>query len=346
MAGSDNVGLTVVIPTLGAIISTLMFLSPLRAAWRARSNGALEKLNVIPFVFIVFNCSSWVAYAYVVNDWFVYATNAIGFLIGVTLFVNTALIGVPNQRHRDFIYLIVIVFAVWLLLMGTLERLVFETNSWQEGKDMGKKLWGWTSNIINFLYYASPLTTIFAVIKNRDRSSLVPALCVMNTVNGTFWFIYGLAIVDWFIIVPNGAGVVLGAFMTTLCLMFPNRHTGAPAGVGVLAPCLGMCFPRFRAKGKGAGDSDSGPADAASDSAYELRQSMAGDPTSAATSRGGELPNLESSKSAGMLGTGKGGGMLKALEEETHTNPAAAAPQPGSDTAAARHEDGKVSTNV
>lgn len=67
-----------------------------------------------------------------------------------------------------------------------------------------KDMWGFTSNAILLIYYAAPLSTIFTVIKTRSSASLHLPLCIMNTINGVLWLIYGLALKDYFIWVPNG----------------------------------------------------------------------------------------------------------------------------------------------
>lgn len=81
------------------------------------------------------------------------------------------------------------------------------------------------ANVILFSYYLAPLSTIALVLRKRDSSSLTLPMCIMNTVNGTLWLIYGLVISDPFIWVPHGSGAVLGALQTALRLIFPQRES-------------------------------------------------------------------------------------------------------------------------
>jgi solute carrier family 50 (sugar transporter) len=73
------------------------------------------------------------------------------------------------------------------------------------------------------MYYISPLTTLAQVLRKRDSSSLTLPMCIMNTVNGTLWLVYGLVLSDAFIWVPHGSGAILGALQTLLCIVFPRR---------------------------------------------------------------------------------------------------------------------------
>lgn len=80
------------------------------------------------------------------------------------------------------------------------------------------------ANVILFLFYLSPLSTLLDVLRHRDSTSLVLPLCAMNVGNGTLWLVYGLVRGDPFIWVPNGVGALLGVLQTALCLIFPRRQ--------------------------------------------------------------------------------------------------------------------------
>jgi solute carrier family 50 protein (sugar transporter) len=71
--------------------------------------------------------------------------------------------------------------------------------------DTRKRAWGFTANAILLVYYAAPLSTIITVVRTRNSASLHMPLSIMNTINGVLWLVYGLAVNDLFIAVPNGA---------------------------------------------------------------------------------------------------------------------------------------------
>ncbi len=45
----------------------------------------------------------------------------------------------------------------------------------------------------------------------------------MNTANSVFWAAFGFGVMDWWIIVPNGLGVILGGVQMVLRLIIPSR---------------------------------------------------------------------------------------------------------------------------
>lgn len=58
----------------------------------------------------------------------------------------------------------------------------------------------------------------------------------MNTANAVFWTAFGFGVMDWFIIVPNGLGAVLGGVQMVLRVIVPSRsgvEDGGDGGGGV-----------------------------------------------------------------------------------------------------------------
>ena len=99
-----------------------------------------------------------------------------------------------------------------------------------------KTLLAIAANAILLCFYTSPLSTVANIIKTKDSSSLTLPLCVMNIVNGTLWLMYGLAVGDYFIWVPNGIGALLGAFQTSLCFIYTKRALPLRSSSGYHAP--------------------------------------------------------------------------------------------------------------
>lgn len=80
---------------------------------------------------------------------------------------------------------------------------------------------GLLANIITILYYGAPLSTARDVVRTRNSASLYRPTCVMNLLNGALWVAYGIAVGDYWIYIPNGAGVVCATILLLLCAMYP-----------------------------------------------------------------------------------------------------------------------------
>jgi solute carrier family 50 protein (sugar transporter) len=77
-------------------------------------------------------------------------------------------------------------------------------------------------------YFASPMTTMLEVIKQRDASSLYPPMVIANIVNCFCWVVYGLmALDDPIIYGQNGAGMALNVVNLVLVMVFPRTRANA-----------------------------------------------------------------------------------------------------------------------
>jgi Sugar efflux transporter for intercellular exchange len=98
----------------------------------------MQKLNALPFVFIVANCVCWVAYSFTIKNWYLFVPNTLGFLIGLLLFLVAYGIGVPDKRERDKLTACAMILATVLPIVGAMERLVLTS------EEAGQKAWGYT----------------------------------------------------------------------------------------------------------------------------------------------------------------------------------------------------------
>jgi Sugar efflux transporter for intercellular exchange len=59
---------------------------------------------------------------------------------------------------------------------------------------------------------------------------------IMGIGNATFWLLYGIALWDFVVMVPNGMGLLLGIAQSIVCLWYPRRDPGViPLGNGDIA---------------------------------------------------------------------------------------------------------------
>ncbi|OUM65242.1 hypothetical protein PIROE2DRAFT_41852 [Piromyces sp. E2] len=75
--------------------------------------------------------------------------------------------------------------------------------TFRDNYDVARYCLGIIGLIVLCAVYASPLTTVFDVIKNRDSSTLNIFMTITFTVNSILWLVYGLFYNDFFIWFPN-----------------------------------------------------------------------------------------------------------------------------------------------
>jgi solute carrier family 50 protein (sugar transporter) len=120
---------------------------------------------------------------------------------------------------------VVVVITVWVAIITCICFLNVDPGQ----KDL---IVGIAVNINLLFFYGAPLSTIFTVMKTRDSSSIHKWTMLMNTANATFWTAFGFGASDYFIMVPNGIGAILGGIQMMLRVLVPNKATLSSQNVG------------------------------------------------------------------------------------------------------------------
>lgn len=113
--------------------------------------------------------------------------------------------------------LVVGISTVWLLLVS---YVVFM----YEG-DLGKQtlIVGLAVNANLIFFYGAPLSKIATVLSEKSSKSIHVPTMICSLLNGSLWLVYGVAVHDFYIAVPNGFGAALGVVQLLLCIFFPKH---------------------------------------------------------------------------------------------------------------------------
>jgi len=109
------------------------------------------------------------------------------------------------------------ILVFWCILLSCVS-LIPECN---ESKEL---IVGITVNFNLVVFYGAPLSTIVKVIKQRNSLSIHRKTVATGALNSIFWSLYGLAVDDLIIFIPNFCGIVLSVIQTVLCLIFPRKR--------------------------------------------------------------------------------------------------------------------------
>ncbi|KAL9182092.1 hypothetical protein ACHAXT_012435 [Thalassiosira profunda] len=114
----------------------------------------------------------------------------------------------------------VVVFVVtfWVAVISLCSFLKLSIDMWQ-------MVIGIVVNVNLLFFYGAPLSTIVTVLKTRDSSSIHRWTMLMNTANAIFWTAFGFGVMDWYILVPNGIGAILGFAQMFLRLVMPASES-------------------------------------------------------------------------------------------------------------------------
>ncbi|KAJ3245555.1 hypothetical protein HDU78_009041 [Chytriomyces hyalinus] len=225
-----QIALQYVVPSLGCVTAAGLTLSPYPAIRKAVEDGTLGKLNTLPFGLLACNGLVWTVYSFYIKDWFIFAPNFFGWVCA-TLY-TLYLLPMATHKARQLTVLGLVVIQSVIYLTGAIAFI----SGIQ--RDAALTLLGIVANAVLIMFYASPLATCFEVIKLKDSSSFQFPLALATVVNSILWTSYGFALSNWYIIVPNGLGIVFSVLQVTLIFVYPKpaatASTGTPASADYL----------------------------------------------------------------------------------------------------------------
>jgi len=76
-------------------------------------------------------------------------------------------------------------------------------------------------NVNLIFFHAAPLSTTYTVLRTQSSATIHGPTVLLKTTKGIVFLIYGIALLDFFIIVPNGIGALLGLTMMLMQIVFP-----------------------------------------------------------------------------------------------------------------------------
>jgi solute carrier family 50 protein (sugar transporter) len=130
-----------------------------------------------------------------------------------------------KMAHEKLVMIVVVIWMAVSSLVGFAGSTNLVSASNWPSHAINTAIVGYVVNVNLVFFYGAPLSTIWKVLSQKNTNTIHIPTLVTNTLNGTFWFAYGLAIQDWFIAVPNGMGAALGVVQVILLVLFP-RTTG------------------------------------------------------------------------------------------------------------------------
>jgi solute carrier family 50 protein (sugar transporter) len=157
------------------------------------------------------NCILWSDYGLITNQFLLYLANGLGGTITL-IYITIFLIHVADRKvllslfyNFFLICCIVEIYFVFYYLVPF-------------------KVTGIIANIFNVLMYAAPGEKIYQICKGASYQ-LIP---IWSTIGGTagsaMWMCYGIAQVDYFVIVPNALGVLASIVQIVIFVIYRRKQ--------------------------------------------------------------------------------------------------------------------------
>ncbi|XP_041001878.1 bidirectional sugar transporter SWEET17-like isoform X3 [Juglans microcarpa x Juglans regia] len=206
---------------IGNIISVLMFLSPVCECsgtfWRIIKQRSTEQFESLPYICTLLNSSLWTYYGIIkAGELLVATVNGFGILVE-TIYVTLFLIYAPARSKAKTVIL------VGLLDVGFLAAAILVTRLALQGETRIDAV-GFLGAALNIVMYSSPLAVMRTVVTTKSVEYMPFFLSFFLFLNGGTWAFYALLVRDYFLLVPNGSGFLLGTVQLVLYAIYrkPN----------------------------------------------------------------------------------------------------------------------------
>ncbi|CAI5483474.1 unnamed protein product [Closterium sp. Yama58-4] len=194
-----------VLGILGNVTAITFFVSPLktmRTIFLARSVGDFSEL---PYVMTMFNCLLWTMYGLPVVEpgrVLVSTINGTGAFFSALYIIPFLVFGTRRIKIRTAIYA-----SVALLLFGAILLITFLAFHTPAART---SFLGITGLVVTIGMYASPLDVMRTVVRTNSVEFMPLLLSLGLFLNCLVWSAYATYTMDIYMIIPNGAGIVLG----------------------------------------------------------------------------------------------------------------------------------------
>lgn len=198
-----------IVASSGNIISNVLSVSVFFTSQKIKKEENIGDLN--PFIFIVmtFNAMSWLFYASVFHDVNVFISSFLRFIVGVQVCVN--IYRYLEEDKIKMFELVLLIFTSFYLILSLMLSFLHVDD---------KMLIGIVSVVTQILFFFSPLTTIYQIIRTRSVRTLYFPVTIAVFVGSTLWFTYAVMIRDIYQLVCNAFGLITSTTQVLLYVVY------------------------------------------------------------------------------------------------------------------------------
>ncbi|KAM3704756.1 hypothetical protein ACB098_03G029300 [Castanea mollissima] len=203
---------------VGNIISVLLFLSPLGTFQRIVKHRSTEEFESFPYICTLLASALWTYYGVTKPGSLLVATiNGFGVVVEIVYVTLYLVFSPPRARAKTGT-------LVALLDVGFLAGVILLTHFLLHG-DTKIDVIGFLCAGLNIVMYASPLAAMKTVVTTKSVEYMPFLLSFFSFLNGGIWTFYAVLVKDFFLGVPNGAGLLLGAAQLVLYFIYRNPNS-------------------------------------------------------------------------------------------------------------------------
>ncbi|KAJ1488465.1 sugar efflux transporter for intercellular exchange-domain-containing protein [Baffinella frigidus] len=223
------------VPLLGASLSLLLGLVPMRDVLRCRRNKSLGQVNPDVFPLLFFNAVGWTFYSSCTQNPYLFASVYINLMAGMFYTLNAYQLAESDAARRR-------IETVMLTMLGVWSTLGFASP--QIPEQLRDNLVGFTATMVSLLLFSSPLSTMTTVIRVKSAASISLPFALIQLLCCSLWSLYGFAIHDVFLAAPNGLAATLGVLQLLLLAIFGSNAPSTSQALVIGLPLLPTPSPQ------------------------------------------------------------------------------------------------------
>ncbi|CAK8695069.1 unnamed protein product [Clavelina lepadiformis] len=200
----------------GCIFFTIvMFATGIPQCLQMIKTKSTKNITFLPYLMTNINNVSWIVYGQMTENFTIIFVNVVGSILqtiymSVFVYFSTT----KNREIQQTSLSAITAVVVWFISTQMVNDAEFSIY-----------IVGIVSCCITMLMFSSPLAEINTVLKNRSTSTISFPLTVASFLCATSWFLYGLLLKDFFIVIPNSVGILTSIARFYLFYMYPQEKS-------------------------------------------------------------------------------------------------------------------------
>lgn len=196
-----------------------MFSTGLTDLKKMQESKSTDNIQFLPFLTTCLNNIGWFYYGFLRRDQTIIIVNVIGALLQI-LYIVMYLFYSKQKRYAIMQTLLagIVLFCGWVYFVVALPA----------GQHQLDQL-GLTCSVITVSMYLSPLADLVGIVRSGNVQCLSFPLTVATFFTSTCWVLYGLHLLDYYIVVPNTPGIMTSLIRFFLFWKFGGFGQSSPS---------------------------------------------------------------------------------------------------------------------
>ncbi|CAL1525944.1 unnamed protein product [Lymnaea stagnalis] len=192
--------LTSIIAVTATVTSFLCQLIGIEICLHIVRKGGTGEISPAPFIAFFVSTCIWLKYGLMLKLFNVVLTSGLGTILQFSYICLYYVYSKKKQLIHQMLVIGIIILSLPLVYVT-----YYEVDA-----DKAKRNLGLYCSGLGIMCNASPLATLSKVIEHKSTESISFPLCFVNFLSSLQWTMYGAAIKDNVLLIPNALGILLG----------------------------------------------------------------------------------------------------------------------------------------